>query len=97
MKASQIINELKKQRKLLDEDITDEDLEKFTNFIKGINPKDIIFENLQNELEEINFLINDIISKVEKLQNDILKNIEKLQKETNAEKTYMKNEILNNR
>lgn len=96
MKASQIINELKKHEELLSKDISDEDLEKIIAFTRSIDV-DVLKRLSPEEIKQLNELTERIINKVKTIQTAIVKDIEKLEKNTDATKAYLKNEILNDR
>ena len=97
MKASQIINELKKHKKLLEGDISQTEIEKLSEYVRNINLNEVKFENLDTELKELQILVNDIIQKVKETQENILQEIKNTQKKGKAEEAYTKSEILNNR
>ena len=97
MKASQIINELKKHKELLEGDISQSEIAKLSDYVRNINLNEVKFENLDTELKELQILVNDIIQKVKETQEKILQEIKNTQKKGKAEEAYTKSEILNNR
>jgi len=96
MKIRDVLKILDQQEERLNENISLEDLDRFTDFFRNLDVENLEFSS-KEELDRLSAKISSLINKVVFLKAEILKETDQLSKQKDAGTAYIKNEGLDNR